>query len=163
MRGERRVTRWASSREQWENLYSLESSQLAFTANSAQQNDASVGRWKDSMSLQTAVSFASQLECSNPHSTVKLSFWQIITLTREIRPCSDPAYLHTQTQSTNTKTQEHTHTNINTQSQARSVTLRLCWVNQLTTDTNSEMKPVMQSVILCVCVCVCVCCWHVSY
>lgn len=54
------------------------------------------------------------------------------------------------------KTVAHTHTHAltrkHTQSQACSVTLHLCWGSSLNTDTDGEMKPVMQRLIPSQCV-----------
>ena len=99
-------------------LFILNQAQHAFPANFVQQNNARVGRWKRSVLLSGCRLQLALLPSWSAWICTQLSSClsgRLSLSPREIRPRSDPAYLHTQAQSAHwkkkhTSTQTHTHT-----------------------------------------------------
>lgn len=118
----RRVTRWMSSWEERRkgsmylfSFFFLNQAQRAFPANFVQQNNARVGRWKRSVLLSGCRLQLALLPSWSAWICTQLSSClsgRLSLSPREIRPRSDPAYLHTQAQSAHLKkttTPAHTH------------------------------------------------------
>lgn len=116
----RRVTRWMSSWEERRkgsmylfSFFFLNQAQRAFPANFVQQNNARVGRWKRSVLLSGCRLQLALLPSWSAWICTQLSSClsgRLSLSPREIRPRSDPAYLHTQAQSAHLKKNNNTST-----------------------------------------------------
>ena len=96
----------------------LNQAQRAFPANFVQQNNARVGRWKRSVLLSGCKLQLALLPSWSAWICTQLSSClsgRLSLSPREIRPRSDPAYLHAQAKSAHLKKKQqhqHTHTHM---------------------------------------------------